>query len=575
MDHIPREFISLLLDKVDLVDLISARLPIKKKSANNFFACCPFHNEKTPSFSVNQAKQFYYCFGCGEHGNAIDFLMKYDHLGFVETIETLARQVGLEVPRTQHQEDKQDTTAPLYAITAEAAAFYQAQLKKSPRAIDYLKQRGLSGTIAKQFGLGYAPAQWEQLLQQFGDTAQNKQKLLQAGLTIKKEDGGYYDRFRDRIMFPIHDRRGRIIGFGGRIIDQGEPKYLNSPETPIFQKGQELYGLYQSLQANRKLNRLLVVEGYMDVIALFQHGINYAVATLGTATTPHHLHQLLRYTNEIIFCFDGDEAGRRAAWRAFEVVLPMMHDELQIKFMFLPEGDDPDTLVAREGKERFEEQLSKALTFTNFFFHHQLQQADLSSMDGRARFTAQALVYIKQLAPGVLQEMLLDELAKKARITAEQLKQQTGHTQSVSAKRIANGRQIKSQTTTPLRLALILLVQHPELAHHISEPLPELSLPAYPFFIKLIEICRQHPHLTTGGLLEFWREQKEEKLLAKLASWELVIPETGVKEEFLGAIRGLTRSAHDQVIQRMLAKAAQQGLSDEEKSQLTQLIADK
>jgi DNA primase len=318
-EHIPREFIDQLLNRVDIVDYIDTRITLRKKTGSNFFACCPFHNEKNPSFSVSQVKQFYYCFGCGAHGNAIDFLMQYDRLSFPEAIETLAKQIGMEVPRTKSTTFTPERAAAqktLYDLLEQITKFYQTQLRQhasSQRAVDYLKQRGVSGEMAKDFALGLAPQGWDHVLQAF---EKNKVQLLECGMLIKKDDGGYYDRFRDRIMFPIHDRRGRIVGFGGRIIDQGEPKYLNSPETPVFQKSHELYGLYQAMQANRQLQRVIVVEGYMDVIALFQHEITYAVATLGTATSAQHLERLLRHTAEIVFCFDGDQAGRTAARRA-------------------------------------------------------------------------------------------------------------------------------------------------------------------------------------------------------------------------------------------------------------------
>lgn len=301
--HIPREFIQLLLSRVDIVDLIDGRVPLRKKSANNYFACCPFHTEKSASFSVSQPKQFYYCFGCGAHGNAIDFLMNYDRLTFPEAVESLAKVVGIEVPREHAVAPKSAVVnTDNYALLHTIAKHYQNQLREADNAIDYLKQRGISGVMAKEFGIGYAPPGWENVLQTFGTTPALKQHLFETGMLIKKEEGGYYDRFRERIMFPIFNRRGQVIGFGGRVLDKGEPKYLNSPETPLFQKGHELYGLYQALQAQRNLPRILIVEGYMDVIALFQHGITYAVATLGTATTVHHLQRLLRYTSDIIFC---------------------------------------------------------------------------------------------------------------------------------------------------------------------------------------------------------------------------------------------------------------------------------
>ena len=325
----PREFIDLLLTKIDIVDLINTHIPLHKKSSNNYFACCPFHNENTASFSVSQTKQFYHCFGCGAHGNAIDFVMQHDRLSFPDAIETLAKQAGMDIPKETASKTYQDHTA-RFELMTKVATYYDQQLRQSERAIHYLKNRGISGKTAKQFNLGYAEPAWNHLLNQFGIHDVDKQKLLDMGLIIKRDEGGYYDRFRDRIMFPIHDYRGRIIGFGGRIIDTGEPKYLNSPETSLFQKGHELYGLYQALKANRQLNRIMIVEGYMDVITLFQYDITYVVATLGTATTPKHLERLFRYTSDIIFCFDGDTAGRTAATRALQVIFPLIHDHLQV-----------------------------------------------------------------------------------------------------------------------------------------------------------------------------------------------------------------------------------------------------
>src|SRR3990167_4049159 len=345
---IPREFIDLLLAKIDLVDLINAQIPLRKKSGNNYFACCPFHNEKSASFSVSQPKQFYYCFGCGAHGNAIDFMMQHDHLNFPEAIEALAKYAGMDVPHTHESIKKNHSVSTLHELMQTITTYYYDHMRQSTRAISYLKKRGISGAIAQQFMIGYAPDSWSHVLDQFGKTDADKKHLLDAGLIIKREEAHqYYDRFRDRIMFPIHDHRGRIIGFGGRIIDEGEPKYLNSPETILFQKGHELYGLYHAIKANRTLNHILIVEGYMDVVALFQHNITYAVATLGTATTEHHLQRLFRYTSEIIFCFDGDAAGKHAAWRAVQVLLPIMQDHLQIRFLFLPDGEDPDSFIRK------------------------------------------------------------------------------------------------------------------------------------------------------------------------------------------------------------------------------------
>jgi DNA primase len=561
-NQIPREFIQQLLDRVEIVDLIDGRVPLKKKSGNNYFACCPFHNEKSPSFSVSQNKQFFYCFGCGASGNAIDFLMKFDHLAFPETIELLAKQIGMEVPRSSYTPEKNVQHNSLYALLEDVAKHYQTQLRQHPRAIDYLKNRGLSGEIAKQFGIGYAQPGWDHVLQQFPT---QKLQLFDAGMLIKKEEGGFYDRFRERIMFPIHDRRGRIIGFGGRIIDKGEPKYLNSPETPIFQKGHELYGLYHALQAHRDLKRALIVEGYMDVIALFQNEITYAVATLGTATTAHHLQRLFRYTSEIIFCFDGDNAGRTAAWRALQVTLPAMKDGAQVRFMFLPDGEDPDSLVRKEGKEAFEQRMQHATTIADFFFQSLAHEADLTSTDGRARFVKLAKEHIDKIPEGIFQQLMLEELAKRTRTQIEQLQPSKAAAPRPTPLR-------KSRPPSNLRVAITLLVQKPTLVETLTEPLPPIDAPGFDLFLEILNLAKQNPALTTGALLEHWRDRPEGAMLSKLAQTDHMVPDAGMESEFQGAILRLKKLANEQAIERLLSQAAQNGLSQEEKQRLHELI---
>lgn len=577
--NIPREFIDLLLAKIDIVDLINTQIPLRKKSGSNYFAKCPFHNEKSASFSVSQPKQFYYCFGCGAHGNVIDFMMQHDHLSFPEAIEALARQVGMEVPRTAttSPHKKEDSLPALYELTIKVGEYFYEQMRQSKRAIDYLKKRGISGKIAKQFMLGYAPTGWSHVLDAFGKTEEDKKKLLDAGLIIHKEEGGYYDRFRDRIMFPIIDHRGRMIGFGGRVIDQGEPKYLNSPETPLFQKGHELYGLHQAFKSNRKLDRVLIVEGYMDVIALFQLGITYAVATLGTATTQHHLQRLFRYTSEIIFCFDGDEAGRTAAWRALQVIFPLMHDSLQIRFLFLPDGEDPDSLVRKEGKIAFETRMSDAHSLSDFFFQAMIKQCDTNTMEGRARLAALSLNHIKQLPSGIFQGMMLDELAKRARVDISVLKQQIKQTHEIQPADITlpAASQTKAKMPTAVRFAMTLLVQQPDLASLIKDPLPASDIPGFAFLNQLIEIIQKNPRINTGSLLEYFREQKEGAFVGKLAQFEHMLPDAGIQNEFLGTIRQLYTLGFDDEINRLLTKAAQSGLTDAEKVELTSQIAKK
>ena len=577
--NIPREFIDLVLAKIDIVDLINTQIPLRKKSGSNYFARCPFHNEKSASFSVSQPKQFYHCFGCGAHGNAIDFMMQHERLSFPEAVEALARQTGMEVQHSPAAVKKNDSLPALYDLLSEAADYYYEHMRSSQHAITYLKKRGISGKIAKQFKIGYAPTGWSHALDHFGKSDVDKKKLLDAGLVIKKDDGGYYDRFRDRIMFPIQDYRGRMIGFGGRIIDQGEPKYLNSPETPVFQKGHELYGLYQALQVNRKLDKVLVVEGYMDVVALFQHEITYAVAALGTATTSHHLHRLVRYTSEIVFCFDGDEAGRTAAWRALQVLFPLMQDGLQIRFLFLPDGEDPDSLVRKEGKPAFEKRLASSLSLSAFFFQTLSKQSDLSTIEGRARFTAQALNYIKQVPSEILPEILLEELAKRARIDVTELKQQVKKAEPATPKVITFPESqpdlVKPKLKPAMQTALGLLVQNPGLAKLITEPLPENQLLGHTFLIRLLELIQQNPNMNTASIVEYWRDQKEERFIANLACWEHAIPESGLANEFLGTLRQLNLLGIDEEINRLLSKASQEGLSEEEKQELSSWIVKK
>ena len=573
---IPREFIDLLLAKVDVVDVVQAHVPLKKKTGSNFFARCPFHTEKSGSFSVSQTKQFYYCFGCGAHGNAIDFLMQHERLSFPEAIETLARQIGMEVPRQAGGLAKKDEgLAGLFELMVQVSEYYYEQLRHHQPAILYLKGRGISGQIAKLFQLGYAPAGWSHVCDQFKDT----KRLVESGLAIKKDEGGYYDRFRDRIMFPIHDHRGRIIGFGGRVLDQGEPKYLNSPETPLFQKGHELYGLYQALKAHTKLTRILIVEGYMDVIALFQHGIEYAVATLGTATTPHHMQRLCRYTNEIVFCFDGDTAGRTAAWRALQVLFPLLNDNLQVRFLFLPDGEDPDSCVRKEGKEAFEERVRTSLSLSSFFFNTLSKQSDMNTMEGRARFAASALNFIKQIPGGILPGILLDELGKRARIDAQGLKLQYQATQPTTPDAVtpmmALPDEPPAKVPPAIRLALTLLVQYPALATHIKEPFPNARLPGLALLNQLHEMISKHPSLHTGALVECWRDHKAGPYLAKLASSEHLIPETELARAFQNTLQQCEALIIELEINRLLTKANAEGLTPEEKSQLTAWIIKK
>ncbi|MBD3666844.1 MAG: DNA primase, partial [Kangiella sp.] len=497
MGLIPQHFIHELLARVDIVDLIDSRVPLKKAGAN-YKACCPFHGEKTPSFTVSQDKQFYHCFGCGVHGNAIGFLMEYDRLEFPDAVEELAAMMGMEVPREETVSNAPKVDTSLYDIMEKAANYYQQQLKSNKNAIEYLKGRGLSGEIAKQFAIGYVPGEWRNLETIFPKLQQDKklqQQLVECGLMIRK-DSSLYDRFRDRIMFPIKDKRGRVIAFGGRVMGQGEPKYLNSPETPIFHKSNELYGLYQARQANRKLSRLLIVEGYMDVVALAQFGINHAVATLGTATTASHLQQLFRTTRELVLCFDGDRAGRDAALRAIEHGLPQMREGREIRLMFLPDGEDPDSMVRKVGKEQFEEMIGKATPLFEFILEHLSAQVDLSSVSGRGQLVHLAKPYLDKITDPIYHEFFSSALAEKAKLSESKLAAIIeAPTQSQPSRKPTQSKPQSTKTNKTLQLAITLLLQQPNLALSLKNYDWLLTLPdkGSKLLHQLLEIIHKTP----------------------------------------------------------------------------------
>ena len=421
---IPESFIQELLARVDIVDVIERYVPLKKGGAN-YQACCPFHSEKTPSFSVSPAKQFYHCFGCGAHGSALGFLMQYSGLGFVEAVEDLAHSLGMQVPQVSDRvQTERARKAPLTELMARAARFYIDQLKLSAKAIDYLKGRGLTGEIAARFGLGYAPDDWQGLQKVFPDY--NDSALVECGLVIENDQGRRYDRFRDRVMFPILDQRGNVIGFGGRVIGQGEPKYLNSPETPLFEKGRELYGLTHARQAIREDDTVIVVEGYMDVVALAQHGVGNAVATLGTATTPNHVHKLLRQASKVVFCFDGDAAGRKAAWRALDASLDQLADDKSAGFLFLPPEHDPDSFVRAEGADAFRRLIRQPTTLTEFLLRELKSDVDLATAEGRARLVHDAKPYLQKLSAPILRVQLTKAIAETAAVSQAEVEAQCG-----------------------------------------------------------------------------------------------------------------------------------------------------
>lgn len=582
--RIPQHFIDELLARADIVELIGSRVPLKKQG-KEFKACCPFHGEKTPSFTVVPDKQFYHCFGCGAHGTALGFLMEHDHLSFVEAVEELADRAGLEVPREEQRNARVTSHADaLFAVLQRAMELYRTELKNSERAKNYFRQRGLSGETAARFNLGFAPESWDFLLRHFSSTAEERAKLQQAGLTIEKErrpdssgPSGYYDRFRDRVMFPIRDARGRTLGFGGRVLEKAEPKYLNSPETELFHKGRELYGLYEARQASRTLMRLLVVEGYMDVVRLHQAGITYAVATLGTATTAEHLGRVFRICNELIFCFDGDRAGRAAAWRALENSLSQVREGRQIRFLFLPDGHDPDSLVGEEGREAFEARLQQALPLSEYFLSHLKSQVDPHSVDGRAQLAALAKPLLERIPQGVYRDLLTAEVANVVRIDSSRLSSPVvARSESLrSASRWQTPPETRAAALSAgrgsvVRQAIRLLVHYPEIAAAtvVPEGLEQVDRPGIPLLIELLNDLTENPCANTAALLERWRDRPDYSPLAKLAAAELPVDAAGAARELADALGQLFPERWERRLEELVRKQAQEGLTETERIEL-------
>jgi len=531
--RIPQAFIDDLIARTDIVELIGGRVQLKK-AGREWKACCPFHNEKTPSFWVSPAKQFFHCFGCGVHGTALGFLMDYDKLPFPDAVEELASRLGLEVPREDGGAAKPRPGEDLYGLLAQVTQFFRDSLRESPRAKKYLEGRGITAESCVKFAVGYAPDSWDAVLKRFGGSSGRERALLDAGLVIERSsrgESGFYDRFRDRIMFPIRDARGRPIAFGGRVIDEGEPKYLNSPETALFHKGRELYGLYEARQALRKVERLLVVEGYVDVVRLAQSGIAYAVATLGTATTPEHLNRLFRVTSELVFCFDGDTAGRNAAWRALENALEHARDGRQLRFLFLPEGHDPDTLVGEEGADAFEARIATAQPISEFLVGQLVARTDLASVDGRARLAELARPLLARVPPGVYHELLLERLAQEVRMPAGRLAEllrtkAPGARAAGPAASPTRSRPARSAGRQPLLTQAIMLVMHHPGAASAITGLPtwlDVDQKGFPVLRELLETAHSEPKLTTAQLVERWRERPEGGRLAELAGEESLV----------------------------------------------------
>lgn len=579
--RIPQQFIDELTSRLDIVEVIDSYVSLRK-AGREYVARCPFHDEKSPSFTVSPEKQFYHCFGCGAHGTVIGFMMEFNHLDFVEAIEELAGRAGIAVPRATggSAAEKKSDDAGLHEVLKEAAAWYRRQLREHPAgagAIEYLKRRGLDGETAAEFGLGFAPPGWDGLSTALAKRFPQTQ-LIAAGLVIKKEEGGYYDRFRDRIMFPIRDVRGRVIAFGGRVLGDDGPKYLNSPETAVFHKGRELYGLYEARNALRNLDRLLVVEGYMDVVMLARHGISYAVATLGTATTPQHLERMYRLVPEIIFCFDGDRAGRQAAWRALEQALPVIREGRQASFLFLPEGEDPDSLIRKETREQFEQRLVKAVTLSGFFYDTLMQRADTGTIDGRARLVELARPYLSKMNPGVFRHMMTERLAELAKVAPDALAGMLGNdlpvprTEVRPASRGAAPRQVSSL----VRRAITLLLRKPALAQQQDDyqRLTQVAIPGVDLLVEMLDLLKDHPHFNSASLLEHWREHEYGRYLSRLAREEALIPPETLDGEFADAMRRLRRRYLDLQLARLRVKPWE-ALSPEDKILMKQLLAER
>ena len=511
---IPNEFIQTLLARVDIVAVVDRYVPLKKAGAN-YAACCPFHSEKTPSFTVSPTKQFYHCFGCGAHGTAVSFLMEYGGKSFPDAIEELARDVGLDVPRVESAGNaaRRESITDLSGLLLESARFYRAQLKDSPRAIEYLKGRGLTGAVAARFGMGYAPNDWQPLASVLPDY-QDK-ALETAGLVITGDGGKRYDRFRDRIMFPIHDSSGRVIGFGGRVLDHGEPKYLNSPETPLFSKGQELYGLFQARPAIRTAGKVVVVEGYMDVVALAQHGVEYAAATLGTATTSTHAQKLLRITDSVVFCFDGDEAGRRAAWRALENTLSALTDGKDVRFLFLPDGDDPDDFIRNRGRAAFEESIAGAVPLSEFLLSELTVRHPPHFAEGRAALVNAAKPLLAQLSAPVMGALLRRRLSELTGLAEPELAPLLPRPAAPAKTKVYPER--PRVVPSLVRGLLQCLLLDPALARKVAVPKPTGSGEAAAL-TALVEFCEQSsgPLSTAGAMQQFAGTPHETTLVSAL-----------------------------------------------------------
>jgi DNA primase len=587
MSRIPQGFIDELIARADIVEIVGLRVQLKK-AGREYKACCPFHDEKTPSFWVSPDKQFYHCFGCGAHGTALGFLMAYEKLSFPEAIEELAERLGLEVPHEAGPSAAPARRADddLYKLMTRVADYYAETLSRDKRALEYLAARGLESATLSRFAIGYARDSWNDVLRRFGARDTERQQLSDGGLVIEREGGQirdgerHYDRFRDRIMFPIRDARGRTIAFGGRIIDQGEPKYLNSPETALFHKGRELYGIYEARQSRVVLKRLLVVEGYMDVVRLHQAGIGYAVATLGTATTPEHLKRIFRLVNEVVFAFDGDRAGRGAAWRALQNTLPEAREGREIRFLFLPEGQDPDSLVGAEGREAFEQRLAAAVPLSEYLVREISTDIDLSHADGRARFAEAARPLVAKLAPGVYRELVLERVAQTIKLSAIRLQElwnlSGGRAPQAPPASLVPRARISSGRGSLVRQAIVRLLQFPASAARVSEKdragLDRLQEPGIELLRELIDDLKRTPAQIPAQVIERWADKPERESLEKLLQKEEVITGAAAAgDEMRAALVKLGELADTQRLEALQLKSRTATLDDLELQEFQRL----
>ena len=591
MGRIPQHFIDELIARADIVEIIGARVQLKK-AGREYKACCPFHDEKTPSFWVSPDKQFYHCFGCGKHGTVLGFLMDHDHMAFPEAVEELATRLGVEVPHEGGSDaGPRRAEDSLYDLTKEVARFYAECLTRDARARDYVARRGLTAETLERFQIGYAPNSWNELLRRFGAAESGRKALSDAGLIVERERGQvqvgerHYDRFRDRIMFPIRDARGRTIAFGGRIIDAGEPKYLNSPETLLFHKGRELYALYETRRARTNLTRLLIVEGYMDAVRLHQAGIDYAVATLGTATTAEHLRRLFRLVPAIVFAFDGDRAGRQAAWRALQQALPEAREGREIRFLFLPDGQDPDSLVGQEGRESFEARLAGALPLSEYLVRELAQHSDLTNADGRARFAEAARPLFLKVPEGVFRELLLERLAEVVGLNPRRLGELWTPAAAATApqapptplRRPSARATLGAGRGSLVRQAIVRLLHHPQIALEVEAAeragLEASEEPGVALLRELLDELRAHPAQIPAQVVQRWSGREGAEALQKLLEREEVITNApAAAGELKGALAKLAELAAGRRLAALEAKSRDSALSEDELKEFQVLI---